>query len=155
MSLNPILSLSITWAVGVSAGYVMGYTGADLPSFFVVFGFLLMGFFSGWMFFGKLAPILLAVVGFMQAAWVFTFPLAGLFLGICTIAAGLYGKTLGYLALEDIYANAQTRLPGYVMAALINLGIIVGCGMVVWYLFPLLPDAALLSKWLPLAGLGV
>lgn len=155
MSLNPILSLSITWVVGVAAAHVMGYSGANLPSFFVVFGFLLMGFFSGWMYFGKLAPILLAIVGFMQAPWFFSFPLAGLFLGICTIAAGLYGKTLGYLALEDIYANAQTRLPGYLLAALINLAIIVGCGIVVWYLFPLLPDAQLLSKWLPLAGLGV
>jgi hypothetical protein len=155
MRFNPILVLSLAWVTGIAAAYAMGVKGAELPSLFLVFGFLLMGFFSGWMFFGKLSPLLIAVVGFMQAGWVFAFPIAGMLLGICTIAAGLYGKTLGYLALEDIYANAQTRLPGYLMAALINLGIIVGCGVVVWYLFPLLPDAQRLSQWLPLAGLGV
>ncbi|MEK6970238.1 MAG: hypothetical protein AABW68_00925, partial [archaeon] len=155
MSMNPILVHSLTWVAGVAAAYALGMGGAEVPSLLVVMGFLFMGFFSGWMFFGKLSPILLAVVGFMEGSWVFAFPIAGVLLGICTIAAGLYGKTLGYLALEDVYENAQTRLPGYLLAALINLAIILGCGIVVGYLFPLLPDAGMIKEWLPLAGLGV
>lgn len=155
MSLNPIISLSLAWVVGVTAAKAWGMSGMELPSLLVIIGFVLMGFFAGWLYFGKLSPVLIGIVGFMEAGWVFAFPIAGLLLGICTVASGVYGKTLGFLTLEDIYESANTRLPGFLIAALVNLAIILGCGIVVWYLFPLLPNAEALKNWLPLAGLGV
>ncbi|MFH0970392.1 MAG: hypothetical protein V1776_02945 [Candidatus Diapherotrites archaeon] len=155
MGSNTALVLGFAWIVGVMAARLGSVPAVDIPALMVIIGFIIAGFFSGWLFFGRLTPLLIMGIGFWQSGWVHAFPVAGLLLGVCTIAAGIYGKTLGDLTLVDIYSNAQTRLPGLMVAAFLNLGFIVLCSIVVWYLFGILPNAEQMEKWLPFAGLGV
>lgn len=155
MEINPILALCIGWVLGVLIGIEAFRFPGELPTLVAVWGFLLLAGLASTFYFGKVAPVILLGTGLLESGLIHAYPLAGMLLGIATIGAGMYGRTLGALALDDFYENGQTRLPGFTLAAMINFLLILGFGVIVWYLFAILPDARTLAQWLPLAGLGV
>ncbi len=155
MEINPLTTLSFSWILGVLIGTQIAFWPPELPTLFTILGFVLLGGMSSIFYFGKLAGVFLLMLGILESYLVKAYPVAGILLGICTIGAGLYGKIVGDLALEDFYEHGQTRLPGLSVAAFLNLLLILAFAILVWYLFPILPSAGQLAQWLPLSGLGV
>ena len=156
MQLNPLVTLSIAWILGAFIGLSFLSLGETTPpSLIAVFGFVLFALLSGTFYFGKIAPLFTLILAMLQSAWLPTFPVSTLLLGVSTIGASLYGRTLGELALTDLYENAQTRLPGLTLAALLNFLLILGFTLVVWCLFTILPSGAQFQHWFPFQGLGV
>ncbi len=141
--------------MGVIIGTQFSLPAIDTPGLLAVMGFVVLSALLSVLYFGKLSPVFVVGMGVLESSLVQGFPIAGLLLGICTIAAALYGKTLGQLALDDFYENAQTRLPGLTLAAFLNFLLILCFSILVWFLFGVLPNAHQFSQWLPLAGLGV
>ena len=128
---------------------------AQPPTLPAVLGFVLFAAVTSTFYFGKLAPVFLTMNGVLESHLVRAFPLAGALLGIAVIAASLYGKTLGFLSLEDFYENGKTRLSGLAVAAFLNLLLLLAFSVLAWFLFPVLPNATQLQEILPLQGLGV
>lgn len=153
--MNPIVYLAAAWLVGVGVGTQTYSSGAGVPSLFTIIGFLVIAAVSSVLYFGKISPIVVFVLGAAQNSYFIHYPLATLLLGVCMIAAAVFGKTLGNLALDDFYEGGQTRLPGYSLAALLNFLLILTFAILVWFLYTVLPSTAQLAQWFPLAGWGV
>jgi hypothetical protein len=155
MNINPIILLSVAWFVGVGVGTQTYSSGVEIPSLLTIIGFLVIAALSSVLYFGKISPIFVFALGVVQNSYFIHYPLATLLLGVCTIAAALYGKTLGNLALDDFYEGGQTRLPGFSLAAFLNFLLILAFAILVWFLYSILPSAQQLAQWFPLAGWGV
>lgn len=153
--MNSIIYLAIAWMAGVLAGTQVYSAGNEIPSLIVIIGFMVIAALSSVLYFGKISPIFVFALGIIQNTHVIHYPIAGLLLGVCTIASALYGKTLGDLALDDFYEEGQTRLPGFALAAFLNFLLILAFAILVWFLFSILPNAEQLLSLVPLAGWGV
>ncbi len=154
--MNSLIYLTGAWIIGLFLGrgwYAL--PGNEAPSFIMIVGFIILAALSSVFYFGKISPIAVFALGVFQNPYFWNYPLATLLLGLCTIAAALYGKTLGNLALNDFYENGETRLPGYTVAAFLDVGLILVFSLVVWFLYSVLPNTEQLAAWLPLASLGV
>ncbi len=156
MQLNPLITLTVAWIIGLAMG--LSYlTPAETiaPSLIAVFGLVLFALLSGTFYFGRIATLFVLILAMIESVWFPVFPVSTILLGVCTMGAALYGKTLGELALTDLYENAQTRLPGLTLAAFLNFLLILGFTIIVWYLFTILPSGEQFQHWFPFQGLGV
>ncbi|MBM3282596.1 MAG: hypothetical protein FJY86_04650 [Candidatus Diapherotrites archaeon] len=153
--MNSIIYLSVAWVVGVLAGTQIYSAGNEAPNLILILGFMVVAALSSVLYFGKLSPMFVFVLGIIQNPYFWNYPLATLLLGACTIFSALYGKTLGDLALNDFYEGGQTHLPGYALAAFLNFLLILVFSILVWFLFSVLPNTTQLVKWFPIAGWGV
>ncbi len=155
MNTNPIILLPLAWAAGILLGVQSTAPASSIPTLITLIGFMVIAALTSVLYFGKLSALTTFFLGIAQAGLFLTFPLSGILLGACTIASSLYGRTLGDLALDDFYENGNTHLPGYTFAAFLNFLLIVIFVLVVWFLFPILPNAEQLIQWFPLIGWGV
>lgn len=153
--MNAIVYLAGAWLAGILVGgsFLAGET--SVPTLVTIIGFMVVAGVSSILYFGKISPIIVFALGILQNGYFWNYPLATLLLGLCTIASALYGKTLGSLALDDFYEGGQTHLPGFTLAALLNFLLILIFSWVVSFLFGVLPTAAQLGTWFPIAGWGV
>jgi hypothetical protein len=146
---------AIAWLSGVIIGKSFYAAGNEAPGLILIFGFIILAALASVFYFGKISPLVVFALGVFQNPYFWNYPLATLLLGLCTVAAALYGKTLGNLALTDFYENGETRLPGYTVAAFLDFALILVFSLVVWFLYGVLPSSEQLAAWLPLASLGV
>ncbi len=153
--MNSYVLLGVAWLAGLFIGTQTIAATQEIPSLITVLGFIIIAGLSTILFFGKLSPVFVLLLGVMESSYFAAFPLATLLLGVCTLFGALYGKTLGNLALDDFYEGGQTHLPGYTVAAFLNFLLIAGFSILVWFLFSVLPNAVQLAQWFPLAGWGV
>lgn len=155
MNTNPVILLPIAWAAGILLGVQSTVPANSVPPLITLIGFMVIAALTSVLYFGKLSALTTFFLGIAQAGLFLTFPLSAILLGACTVASSLYGRTLGDLALDDFYENGNTHLPGYTFAAFLNFLLIVIFILIVWFLFPILPNAAQLIQWFPLIGWGV
>jgi hypothetical protein len=155
MNTNTVFWMSILWVIGTAVGISLGFNIGESPSITAVLGFVILGALSGMLFFGRTAEIFILGIGFVQAGLTRAFPIPSLLLGLCVIASVIYGKTLGEWALEDFLSQGKTRLPQMALAAFLNLLLILGFAILVWFLWELFPRASDIGLYLPIGGLGV
>ncbi len=153
--MNPIIVMGVAWLAGVFIGMQTLAGTNEIPTLLTVAGLIIIAGLSTILFFGKLSPIFVFILGVIESAYFLNYPLATLLLGVCTIAAGLYGKTLGDLALDDFYEGGNTHLPGLTLAAFLNFLLIAAFAILGWFLFTVLPNSEQLLQWFPLTGWGV
>ncbi len=156
MSITPIYELSLSWLLGIVIGsQLFAYEVTNAPTYYTVIGFVMMAGLLSLFYFGRMAWAFVGLVGVLHASFIIASPLAGVLWGICVIAAGLYGKALGEMGLEDFFQHQQTRLPSMSLAAALNLVLILVFAILVAFVWDALPTSAELLRYIPLRGLGV
>lgn len=154
-SINPLLELSIAWIVGVLIGIQFFPVEIQAPTLLAVVGFVIAAGLFSTFYFGKLAWIFVGIIAALQAPFILASPLAGVLWGLCVIASAMYGKALGGFGLEDIFQQGQTRLPSMSLAALLNAILILVFAVLVAFVWPILPTLPQLLQLIPLRGFGV
>lgn len=147
--------LVISFAIGVIVLSPFIPSTIESPSLLAVLGYVFLGMLAGVLFFGKLTPVFLAFIGGLMSGWIISFPFFGILWSIPVIGAAMYGRALGALILDDFFEQGKTRLNGYVIAALLNVLLLVIFSILVWFLFPLLPNQHVIQEWVSLQGFPV
>ena len=155
LSINPLFELAIAWALGAIVGALFFLPELQVPTLLAVIGFVLAAGIFSTFYFGKLAWVFVGMIAALQAPFVIASPLPGLLWGLCTIASAMYGKALGGFGLEDIFQQGQTRLPAMALAALLNLLLILFFAALVAFVWPILPTLPQLIQLIPIRGFGV
>lgn len=153
--INPLFELAIAWIVGGIIGSQLFPVELQIPTLLAVIGFVLAAGIFSTFYFGKLAWIFVGIIAALQAPFVLASPLAGLLWGLCVIASAMYGKALGEFGLEDIYQQGQTRLPSMSLAAFLNAALILIFATIIAFVWPVLPTLPQLIQLIPIRGFGV
>ncbi|QQR93110.1 MAG: hypothetical protein IPJ89_02630 [Candidatus Iainarchaeum archaeon] len=155
LSINPLFELAIAWILGAIIGAQLFPVELQIPTLLAVIGFVLAAGIFSTFYFGKLAWVFVGLLAALQAPFVLASPLAGLLWGLCVIASAMYGKALGGFGLEDIYQQGQTRLPSMSLAALLNAALILIFATIIAFVWPVLPTLPQLIQLIPIRGFGV